>query len=93
MLKLHSKINHPTILVGDFNMPTLEIKSYLSRHFPDWYVGYLGENVYTWSKGSKSSCIDHIIYKISFTIELCLNMSIILQYVLLSMIFLIINPY
>ena len=50
------------ILVGDFNMPTLEIKLYLSRHFPDWYIGNLGENVYTWSKGSKSSCIDHIIY-------------------------------
>jgi len=61
-LNSHNKPNHPAILVGDFNMPSKKIKSYIALHFPDWTVANLIGNDFTWAKGLKSSCIDHIIY-------------------------------
>ena len=61
-LSSHNNLNHPVVLVGDFNMSFNKIKQYISSHFPEWSVAILKDNNITWSKGTRSSCIDHIIY-------------------------------
>eukprot|EP00833_Pecoramyces_ruminatium_P002775 jgi/Orpsp1_1/1176807/evm.model.c7180000059111.1 len=61
-LRSHSNINFPAVLVGDFNMPFEKLKKYISKHFPEWTVAKLTGNNITYTKGSKSSYIDHIIY-------------------------------
>jgi len=43
-------------------MPLDKFKKYIIKNFPDWTVANLTGSSITYSKGSKSSCIDHIIY-------------------------------
>lgn len=50
------------MLVGDFNMSLKKIKTYISNHFPNWFIAPLYGNQFTYAKGTRSSCIDHIIY-------------------------------
>ena len=42
--------------------PSINLRSILSKIFHDWTVANLTGSSITYSKGSKSSCIDHIIY-------------------------------
>jgi len=37
-------------------------KEMLSKYIPDWTVAMQSVNIIMYTKGSKSSCIDHIIY-------------------------------
>jgi len=39
-----------------------KINKYIYNHFPEWYIADLGEKTFTWARGSKSSCIDRIIF-------------------------------
>jgi len=59
-LSSYNKGNSPTVLLGDFNMPFDKLKKYIIKNFPDWTVANLTGSSITYSKGSKSSCIDHI---------------------------------
>jgi len=43
-------------------MPLDKLKKHIIENFPDWTVANLTGSSITYSKGSKSSCIDHIIY-------------------------------
>ncbi len=43
-------------------MPFEKINKYIVKNFPDWTVANLTGNNTTYSKGNKSSCIDHIIF-------------------------------
>ena len=43
-------------------MPFEKLKKYTIKKFPDWTIANLTGNSITYSKGSKSSCIEHIIY-------------------------------
>jgi len=61
-LNFHDKNDSPAILVGDFNMSLTKIKSYISRHYPEWTVATLQGNQFTYAKGTRSSCIDHVIF-------------------------------
>ncbi|KAG4101132.1 hypothetical protein H8356DRAFT_1323208 [Neocallimastix lanati (nom. inval.)] len=54
--------NLPAVLLGDFNMPLDKLKKYIIKNFPDWTVATLTGSSNTYSKGSKSFCIDRIIY-------------------------------
>ena len=54
--------NIPAVLVGDFNMSLKKIKTYISNNFPNWYIAPLYDNKFTYAKGTRSSCIDHVIY-------------------------------
>jgi len=58
----HNKENLPAVLLGDFNMPLDKLKKYIIKNFPDWTVATLTGSSNTYSKGSKSFCIDRIIY-------------------------------
>ena len=69
-LNAHNKNNHPAVLVGDFNMSSQKIKSYIAQHYPDWVVSELIGNEYTWAKGTRSSCIDHIIYNRAMSVHI-----------------------
>jgi len=60
-LSSHIKENSTVVLLGDFNMSFDKIKKYIIKHFPDWTVANLTGSNITYSKGSKSSYIDHII--------------------------------
>ncbi|OUM58040.1 hypothetical protein PIROE2DRAFT_16800 [Piromyces sp. E2] len=62
LYRFHYKNNNPAVLVGDFNMSLNKIKSYISNHFSNWYITPLSGNQFTYAKGTRSSCIDHIIY-------------------------------
>ena len=53
--------------MGDFNMPFEKINKYIVKNFPDWTVANLTGNNTTYSKGNKSSCIDHIIFNKAMT--------------------------
>ena len=48
--------------MGDFNIPLHKIKKYISAHFPNWNVASLTGNIFTYAKGSRTTCIDHIIF-------------------------------
>jgi len=61
-LRFHNRKNVPAVLVGDFNMSLKKIKTYISNNFPNWYIAPLYGNKFTYAKGSRSSCIDHVIY-------------------------------
>ena len=61
-LSSHNKEDSPAVLLGDFNMPFEKLKKYTIKKFPDWTIANLTGNSITYSKGSKSSCIDYIIY-------------------------------
>jgi hypothetical protein len=39
-----------------------KIKTYISNNFSNWYIAPLYGNHYTYAKGTRSSCIDHVIY-------------------------------
>ncbi|KAG4086416.1 hypothetical protein H8356DRAFT_1434491 [Neocallimastix lanati (nom. inval.)] len=56
---LHSNNNSVVVLIGDFNMPFEKFKKIISNYFPDWMVTELS--------GSKSLCIDHVIYNKDMT--------------------------
>ena len=43
-------------------MSLKKIKTYISNNFPNWYIAPLYGNKFTYAKGSRSSCIDHVIY-------------------------------
>jgi len=43
-------------------MPLDKLKKYIIKNFPDWTVATLTGSSNTYSKGSKSFCIDRIIY-------------------------------
>lgn len=58
----HNKMNTPAILVGDFNIPFNRLSKYINKHFSGWAIANLSDNTFTYSKGHKSSCIDHAIY-------------------------------
>ena len=62
----HNKENSPVVLLGDFNMPFEKFKKYIIKNFPDWTVANITGNSITYSKRSKSSCIDHNIYNKSY---------------------------
>jgi len=59
-LKHHSK--DPAILVGDFNMPFNVLNKFISDNHSNWYIANISGNTPTYSKGSRSSCIDHIVF-------------------------------
>jgi exonuclease III len=61
-LRFHNRKNVPAVLVGDFNMSLKKIKTYISNNFPNWYIAPLYGNKFTYAKGTRSSCIDHVIY-------------------------------
>ena len=64
-LSSYNRENSPAVLLGDFNMTLDKLKKYIIKNFPDWIVANLTGSSITYSKGSKSSCVDHIIYFIS----------------------------
>ena len=43
-------------------MSLKKIKTYISNNFPNWYIAPLYGNQFTYAKGTRSSCIDHVIY-------------------------------
>eukprot|EP00833_Pecoramyces_ruminatium_P001771 jgi/Orpsp1_1/1175803/evm.model.c7180000055260.1 len=49
-------------LIGDFNMSLKKITTYISNNFPNWSIAPLYGNQFTYAKGSRSSCIDHVIF-------------------------------
>ena len=61
-LRFHNRKNVPAVLVGDFNLSLKKIKTYISNNFSNWYIAPLYGNHYTYAKGTRSSCIDHVIY-------------------------------
>lgn len=65
-LKFHSKDNYPAVLMGDFNMSRYCFNNYIFKYFPTWTVALTYGNVLTYSKGSKSSNIDHILFNRAF---------------------------
>ena len=61
-LRFHNRKNVLAVLVSDFNMSLKKIKTYISNNFPSWYIASLYGNKFTYAKGTRSSCIDHVIY-------------------------------
>ena len=58
-LELHNHSSKPTVLMGDFNMPKDQTIKFLSKLSTNWHILALTGSPYTWSRGGKSSCIDH----------------------------------
>ena len=61
-LSSHNKESSSTVLLGDINIPSEKLQKYILKNFPDWTITNFTGSGITYSKGSKSSCIDHIIY-------------------------------
>ena len=66
-LHFHNRKNVPAVLVGVFNMSLKKIKTYISNNFFNWYIAPLYGNQYTYAKGTRSYCIDHVIYNEALT--------------------------
>ena len=57
---LQSHSSNPSILIGDFNLTTEKLENLISS-FSDWKVLPLIGSTTSWSKGKRSSDIDHAI--------------------------------
>ena len=57
---LNSHSSHPSILVGDFNLPTEKLGNLLSK-FSNWKIFPILDSSISWSRGNRESDIDHAI--------------------------------
>ena len=57
---LNSHSSHPSMLVGDFNLPTEKLGNLLSR-FSNWKILPLWSSSISWTRGNREYDIDHAI--------------------------------
>jgi len=57
---LNSHPSHPSMSVGDFNLPTEKLGNLLSK-FSNWKIIPLWGSSISWSRGNRESDIDHAI--------------------------------
>jgi len=57
---LSSHTAHPSLLVGDYNIPLEKLKDWISK-FNDWYILEINGSPISWISGNRKSAIDHAI--------------------------------
>jgi hypothetical protein len=59
---LHNHTNHPSILLGDFNMSTSDLQDKLSNsNFDNWFILPINGSPISWTRGRYSPDIDHAL--------------------------------
>ena len=58
---LKSNKKKPAFLVGDFNMTKKQLSSVISNSSQHWSIMDLIGHQFTWSRGGRATCIDHVI--------------------------------
>jgi len=68
---LQNHTNHPSILLGDFNMSTSDLQDKLSNsNLDNWFILPINGSPISWTRGSFSSDIDHALVNSSMLVKI-----------------------
>jgi len=68
---LQNHTNHPSILLGDFNISTSDLQDKLSNsNLDNWFIPPINGSPISWKRGSYSSDIDHALVNSSTLVKI-----------------------